>query len=506
MSVSFPSPRAVPIRIRLALAYALFLVLTFGVAGVLVLASLRDGMERQVDQSLRIRATLVQNQIAVGPEGQLRPSDVVRVVTAMSHEEDLDAPIIWVQVVDAAGTILASDPDVPTAEIPATPELVAAARGGQEAQMNGTLAGERIRVLAHPIKAEGRVVGVVLVAESLYLLDETFREVASLLTIAAASAVVLSLAGGWWLTGRALGPVTVVTRTARAIAGTGQFEQRITPPPAKDELRDLIATFNEMLARLAQSLQRQREFLSDASHELRGPLTVIQGNLDLLRLDLPDEERQISIEAAANEVARMSSLVADLLFLAEVDATRAVRHEPVALDAVVAEIWRRASLVDSGSHDLRILRNDATMIRGDHDRLFQVVANLVQNALRYTPEGGSVTLKLENHGSIAQLAVADTGIGIAAEHLPRIFERFYRVDRARSPSANRSGLGLAITKEVIAAHRGQVRVTSEPGKGSTFTVALPTLDGSPLEHGAAQISDLASAGGTPPNDQPRPSC
>ncbi|HEX5415666.1 MAG TPA: ATP-binding protein [Chloroflexota bacterium] len=471
-----PSPRALPIRIRLAVAYALFVILTFTVVGMFVLASLKDGMERQANQTLGIRASLVQTQLTVDPDGQLRRAEVARILAAMSQEDDLEMPVIWVQVVDASGAVLASIPDGSPAQLPPTRDLIATALGGQDAAANTTLAGDRIRVLAHPIADGGRVVGVVLVAESLHLIDETFQEVAWLLTIAAVVSALVAMAGGWWLTGRALGPVAAVTRTARAIAGTGEFDQRISPPPADDELRDLIATFNEMLARLARTFQRQREFLGNASHELRGPLTVIQGNLDLLRLDLPEVERQLSVDTAANEVARMSRLVADLLFLAEVDTHQTVRHELVRLDAVVAETWRRASLVDSGSHELLIAANAPTTIRGDRDRLSQAIANLVQNALSYTPLGGAVTLRLENRGSTAELSVADTGIGIAAEHLPHIFERFYRVDRARTRVASSTGLGLAIVKEVVEAHGGQIQVVSEPGQGSTFTVTLPTED------------------------------
>lgn len=354
--------------------------------------------------------------------------------------------------------------------------MIIAALSGQEGTTNVRVVDDRIRVLAQPIVAGGKVGGVVLVAESLELLDATFREVATLQAIAATLAALLALAGGWGLIGRALAPVAAVTRTARTIAATGNFEQRITPPPARDKLRDLVATFNDMLARLAKTVQRQREFLGNASHELRGPLTVIRGNLDLLRLDLPEVERQLSVDSASSEVDRMSHLVGDLLFLAEVDSDRTVRHEAVDLDALVRETFRRATLVDDSAHVLVLAQVDPTLVRGDLDRLTQAVTNLVQNALRYTPAGGTVTLRLLNHGPFAELSVADTGIGISAEHLPHLFERFYRVDRARSRVAGSTGLGLPIVKEVVEAHRGQVRVHSEPGRGSTFTVVLPTTD------------------------------
>lgn len=472
--MALPAPQAVPIRIRLALAYALFLVLTFGIAGAFVLTTLQDGMERQVDQALLNRAALVQRQLTIGPDGQVSPADASRALAVLDQGEDLNAPVIWVEILDPRGISLASAPAVPPAELPPTHDLIVRALDGHEGMTNLRVADDRIRVLAQPIDAEGKVGGVVVVAESLHQLDVTFQEVATLLAIAATVAALLALLGGWWLIGRALGPVAAVTRMARNIAATGHFEQRITPPLAKDELRDLVATFNDMLARLARTVQRQREFLGNASHELRGPLTVIQGNLDLLRLDLPEVERQLSLDAASNEIQRMSRLVADLLFLTEVDSERTVGHEPVALDVIVEETWRRATLVDDDAHQLILACNDPTLVRGDRDRLVQAVANLIQNALRYTPAGGTVTLCLHNHGATAELSVADTGIGIAAEHLPRLFERFYRVDRARSRVAGSTGLGLSIVKEVVETHGGQVRVESEPEKGSTFTVVLPT--------------------------------
>jgi two-component system OmpR family sensor kinase len=316
-------------------------------------------------------------------------------------------------------------------------------------------------------------VGVVLVGESRHLVDVTLRATRRLLLLAAAGAALASLVGGWWLTGRALGPVAEVTRVARRIAATGQFEQRLAVPPARDELGELTATFNEMLARLEKTFDHQREFLADVSHELRGPLMVIRGNLDLLKLDLPDGERQESAREATEELERMTRLVADLLFLAEVDAQEMVHHEPVALHEVVSEVWTRARELDAGAHELVVDRNDPLTVRGDRHWLGQVLWNLVENALRYTPAGGRVTLALSRHGPVAELMVADTGPGIAAEHLPRLFERFYRVDRTRSRQQGGTGLGLAIVQQVVQAHGGQVRVRSQPGEGSTFTIALP---------------------------------
>jgi two-component system, OmpR family, sensor kinase len=274
--------------------------------------------------------------------------------------------------------------------------------------------------------------------------------------------------------GRALGPVAAVTRTARRIASTGHFEERLPLPRARDELAELTATFNEMIDRLGETIRRQREFIADASHELRGPLMVIRGNLDLLRLGLPGAEREASVKEATEEANRMARLVGDFLFLAEGDAREIVSQERIALDEVVREVFARALDVDRGTHDVRLPECEPTTVCGDRDRLAQLLWNLVENALRYTPGGGEVLVSLLNHGAVAELSVADRGIGISAEQLPRIFERFYRADKARSRAKGGTGLGLAIVKQIAEAHGGQVRVRSEPGEGSTFTVVLPT--------------------------------
>ena len=173
----------------------------------------------------------------------------------------------------------------------------------------------------------------------------------------------------------------------------------------------------------------------------------------------------------------MSRLVSDLLFLAAEDAQERLERQPVPLHELVSAAAERARSLDAGQHAVTIICNDPTVVQGDRDRLAQMLWNLVENALRYTDPGGTVTLGLHNHGSVAELTVTDTGVGIPAEHLPHIFERFYRVDRARSHRHGSTGLGLAIVKQVAEAHGGQVRVRSEPGAGTTFTVALPITPG-----------------------------
>lgn len=254
----------------------------------------------------------------------------------------------------------------------------------------------------------------------------------------------------------------------------------LIPGPQGSELGELAGAFNEILARLEQNVRRQRQFLADASHELRGPLMVIRGNLDLLQMDLPPEDRRAAAREAAEEAERMARLIADLLFLAEEDAHDRLESQPVAMEDVVAEVWQRAGTVDGARHELVLECNAPAVVQGDRHRLTQMLWNLVENALRYTEPGGRVALCSRLSEGALELKVTDTGIGIPAEHIPRLFERFYRVDRARSRDQSSTGLGLPIVKQVADAHGGRVRVESRLGAGSTFVVVLPaTSPGQP---------------------------
>jgi len=226
-----------------------------------------------------------------------------------------------------------------------------------------------------------------------------------------------------------------------------------------------------MIEQLDGLLRSQRSFVADASHELRGPLTVIRGNLDLLRRNLSEEDRQESIRALEAEAARMARVVNDLLVLAEVESGPLEQQQMVSLKDMILDAQDRALLL-AGDRHIVIERQDDLWVKGDAHKLEQLVGNLVGNAIKYTPEGGTITLSLFQDGDWARLDVADTGIGISPEHLPHIFDRFYRVDRARSRAGGGTGLGLAIVKGIAQQHGGKVTVISEPGEGSTFTVWL----------------------------------
>jgi two-component system, OmpR family, sensor kinase len=320
---------------------------------------------------------------------------------------------------------------------------------------------------------------MVLVVSSLTLathLSGHPEDLVHVLALSATTGVVLSLLVGWLMAGWALRPVATLTASASAIARARGFGRRVPVESPGDELGQLALTFNHMLASLEQAYEAERRFVSDASHELRAPLTAIQANLDLLeRLpDLPEAERAEAVAEASREAQRLAQLVADLLALARADSGITLRKQPVEIDAIVFEVLAQARHLAKGQR-LEIGRLEPGIVEGDPDRLRQLLLILLDNALKYTPPTGEVTLSLERNGTRAGLVVKDTGVGIPPQDLPRVFERFYRADAGRARDPGGTGLGLPIARWIAEQHGGTISLESTLGRGTTASVLLPLM-------------------------------
>lgn len=281
--------------------------------------------------------------------------------------------------------------------------------------------------------------------------------------------------GGYAVASRSLRPVGEMADQARRITGNN-LNTRIRIEPAAQELQVLITSFNELLSRLDQSFDTMRRFVADASHELRTPVSIIRGEADVaLARDRTAAEYRDSLRVVLDESRRLSLLVDDLLSLARADAGRVVlRTEEFYLNEMIADCCRSVQgLAVQRGVEIECSGADDIEFRGDEQLLRRMVLNLLDNAIRYTPSGGRVTVSLENGDGATRILVKDTGIGIAAGETARIFERFYRSAEARSRRDGGFGLGLAIVRWIAECHRGSVECASEPGKGSTFTVSLP---------------------------------
>jgi len=287
--------------------------------------------------------------------------------------------------------------------------------------------------------------------------------------------VIVAISGGWLLMRKALNPVDEITRGAEQITSRN-LSQRLPVARTGDELERLSAALNRMIERLEESFLYVSRFTADASHELRTPLTILRGELEAAsgQPEVAPDLRE-TIESAMEETERLARIVESLMAISRLDAGEA-RMECDALDL--------AELAASTTEQMRLLAEDKEIalrceseelvsIEGDRARLKQVIVNLVDNAIKYTPAGGLVGVKVCASNGRALLEVNDNGVGIPPEALPHIFERFFRVDKARSRQMGGAGLGLSIIKAIVTAHGGQVRVESVEGRGSRFLVELP---------------------------------
>ncbi len=285
----------------------------------------------------------------------------------------------------------------------------------------------------------------------------------------------MAAAGGYLLASRSLAPLRSMAEQTRRIGGA-TLHTRLEIGRAAEELQTLAASFNELLSRLDQSFESMRRFVADASHELRTPIAVIRGEADVaLVQDRPAAEYRESLAIILDESRRLSRLVDDLLNLARADAGH-VRLEvrefyfnellaEACRSAQAAALARNIQLECSGGPDIPF--------RGDEELLRRLVVNLLDNAIRYTPPGGRVSASLDAEPAELRLRVRDTGVGIGPEEAPHVFERFYRIDKARSREAGGFGLGLSIVKWIAESHQGAVALSSRPAEGSVFTVTLP---------------------------------
>jgi heavy metal sensor kinase len=317
---------------------------------------------------------------------------------------------------------------------------------------------------------------VVQVGQSLSHVHHVLQRLILVLLAVGGMALVLCALSSYWLTGRAFAPIQRLIQTARRIKA-GDLRQRVSIPPARDELQFLAVTLNEMLDSLDQMVSRQRRFVADASHELRTPVAVIRNKTSIALLHQQTMEEYVTILQGVNtETERLGHLLSDLLALSRGDEGRVkFEQEPVRLDLLAkATVTQTEWLADERAIHLSIQAEQPVTIVGDETRFIQVLLNLLDNALHYTAPGGNVQVSIETTQHVARLIVRDTGIGIAPEHLPHIFERFYRADPARDQSSSsNSGLGLAIVDWIVRAHGGSIEVESTLQEGSCFTLTLP---------------------------------
>jgi heavy metal sensor kinase len=406
--------------------------------------------------------------------GGLSKSLESRIEETLASEADTAAGIFLDEFAETKGDVQASANETVTAMKLHGDEVSVWEGSRVLASKSSAPANEARRSVERTVKAGGREYRIV-VAASLRPVTDTSRAALQVILIGLPLVLALAGLGGYLLAGRTLRPLSSMAAQARRITDSS-LNTRIEIGRAAEEMETLVASFNELLARLDQSFEGMRRFVADASHELRTPVAVIRGEADVaLSVDRSAAEYRESLGVVLDESRRLSRLVEDLLNLARADAGRVRLHmQDFYLNELVSDCCRSVQSLAASRHlRLECYAGGDLQFRGDEALLRRLLMNLLDNAIRYTPPGGTVTAALDPNGTAVQLRVADTGVGIAPADAPRVFERFFRAGEARSRQDGGFGLGLAIVKWVAESHHGSVECQSAPGTGSVFTVKLP---------------------------------
>jgi len=454
------------IRFRLTAAYALIMTVMVGGTAAWSWVAARHSVSVTVDRSLERDMALFQSSVQMTS----RRMDIVQAIQMSTTWGVRD---LLVRVFDVGGNRVYQSPSLEH-QLSTGPPSVELGRitfrtvsGNQD---------EDVRLAATAIDIQNHRYVVELV-QPVTMGERSLTRFGKMLMLVIPLALVLASLGGYWLSGRALAPVTQITNDARRINATN-LSDRLVVPPAHDELRELSETLNAMLGRIDRSVSQLRQFTADASHELRAPLALIHTAAEFsLRRERPREELVDALEKILRESRHTTSLVDSLLLLARADSGGDSLQAPVPinLSALCQDAADRATELASakGISVSSDLGSTSIVVEGDETALRRLLLILVDNAVKYTHARGQVDVRLNVDGDAAVLRISDTGIGIGAADLPHVFDRFWRADKVRSRSAGGTGLGLAIARWIVDRHGGTIVVSSEVGQGSAFTVTLP---------------------------------
>jgi heavy metal sensor kinase len=333
------------------------------------------------------------------------------------------------------------------------------------------------RIINVPMHREGRLTYIIQTATHLRFVRKSLSNFKSNILAAFPIILVLGSLVGWVLARRSLSPIGYIASKAQSIT-SNNLNERLTARGTDDEMDSLIRTINEMIARLESSFKRIAEFTADASHELKTPLCALRGEAEvLLSRGRTPEEYQEGLAHFIERFDQLNRMINDLTLLSKFDSSQVeLEMIPLRLDFLIQGICNFFRvLADQKKITLEVNSIQEIIVRGDRTRLQQLFTNLIDNAIKFTPEGGAIHITVEKNNGSVQVKIKDNGVGIPKEEQEKIFKRFYRVDKSRSKETGGVGLGLSISEWIAQAHQGRIEVDSELNQGSTFTVFLPSL-------------------------------
>jgi len=455
----------IPVRVRLTLWYVFLMALTFTALVIYLTVRFQISLRNSIDQSLQ---QTVSKTIASLDQSNFRETDGLSF--DIVEKSSINSAGFAIRLVSEQGTVW----DI-------FGEAQNLSNWGLENEGFSTQQGrgdedDQWRVLSQPVLGpNGNIIGWVQAAQSLANINETIYDLQEQVFLGIPVILIFAGLGGYFLADRALRPIKQITITAQQITAR-DLSRRLEYIGPQDEIGNLAETFDQMIGRLQSSFERERRFTGDAAHELRTPLTILKGQIDVtLSRPRNSAEYEKKLQELSVQVDRLIRLSNALLFLSRSDQNQIAFHPTSInlrelLDALIEQLH---PLAEEKNLNLLMQISDDIFVCGDSDYLIRLFMNLLENALKYTPVNGRVTVSAVKESDEIRIAIHNSGAGISQEHLEHLFERFYRIDADRSSQTGGSGLGLAIAHEIVHMHAGEISVASEPGKGVKFTVYLP---------------------------------
>ena len=466
------------IRSQLTIWYAVVLALIFVVSDIILYRSFKMSLTDTMDQTLYTAAEEVETAIFKVPKEKWQ-------TTIKQLERGFLVNRLFIQVLEistekAGGFRIAARSGVLSGNISQQKvwEELSHQLPAKPVYMNVTQESPAIhplRIILYPVQQEGNKEYLIQVGTSLKKIFSTLEDFLTILLFSGPILLFVSVLGGYLILTRVLQPMKAVVKTAQKIT-TEDLSLRIESKNQENEIGQLITTFNEMISRLERSVLQIKQFSSDASHDLKTPLTVIRGEIDIaLRKNRPPAEYIKTLKSVGEEAKKLERVIDNLLFLSRMDSRDYQRSfEKVHLDEIFLEVFEKtASIANEKELAYVIEKMERIPMQGDPILLSRLLMNLVDNAIKYTPRGGRVKISLKKSKGKAELTIQDTGMGIPSEALSLIFNRFYRVDQSRSQQNEGAGLGLSIVKKIADIHQAEVDIHSQLNKGTTAIVSFP---------------------------------